>query len=60
VDDVRYLTTLHKKIKAVKGGQDCFLAAAKAKAWLKSLKITDDAQEVRQKTISHIMALQKQ
>jgi len=25
-----------------------------------SLKITDDAQEVRQNTISHIMALQKQ
>ena len=58
VDDVRYLTTLQKTLDAAKDKN--LQAVSQARSWLASLKIIDDAQEVRQKTISHIMALQKQ
>ena len=58
VDDVRYLTTLQKALDAAKDKN--LQAVSQARSWLASLKTTDDAQEVRQNTIAHIMALQKQ
>ena len=55
VDDVRYLTTVHKAIEASKDKSD--QAVLQARSWLARLKITDDAQQVRQQAIAHIMAI---
>ena len=55
VDDVRYLTTLHKAIDAAKNKNS--QSVSQARSWLARLKITDDAQQVRRQAIAHIMAL---
>jgi len=62
VDDVRYLTTLHKAIKAARGEKSGLPVPAvfKAQAWLRDFKITDNAQQIRQEAIAHIIALQEQ
>jgi hypothetical protein len=60
VDDVRYLTTLHRKILSLQTTNDPATkrAVGKAGAWLRGLEITDNAQQIRQEAIAHIMALQ--
>jgi len=59
VDDVRYLATLQKRFEKFKTTDDPAIrqTVAKAKAWLQNLKISQDAQQVRQEAIAHIMAL---
>ena len=59
VDDVRYLTTLHKAIDDARAEGDPVLdqAADDAETWLADLKITDDVQQVREEAIAHILNL---
>ena len=58
VDDVRYLTTLHKAIDAAKDKDS--RAVSRARSWLAELKITDDARRMRHEATSHIMAINAQ
>ena len=55
VDDVRYLTTLEEAV-AASTNQD-LPAVTQARSWLAGLRISDDAHQVRQQAIKHIMAL---
>lgn len=59
-DDVRYLTTLRQAMASARreGDQRTSGALAASADWLANLRIADDAQDVREGAIAHILALE--